>query len=143
MFPLNLAEVTKPRKSPCFLQERDIQSLLAAFGTQVSRRLSPETIEAQTLFWKHGPFPEPFLKQNDRFSRKWHLDYLSLVIRQDLKDLTRVVELDKIEHLVSLLPARVAAPLSMANLARELEVAHTTVKTWLEQLKRLYLRFFS
>jgi uncharacterized protein len=141
MFPFNLSEVTKPGKSPCFLQERDIQSLLAAFGTQVSRRLSPETIEAQTLFWKHGPFPEPFLKQNDRFSRKWHLDYLSLVIRQDLKDLTRVVELDKIEHLVSLLPARVAAPLSMANLARELEVAHTTVKTWLEQLKRLYLLF--
>ena len=141
MFPFNLAEVTKPRKSPCFLQERDIQSLLAAFGTQVSHRLSPETIEAQTILWKNGPFPEPFLRQNDRFSRKWHLDYLSLVIRQDLKDLTRVVELDKIEHLVSLLPSRVTAPLSMANLARELEVAHTTVKTWLEQLKKLYLLF--
>jgi len=28
------------------------------------------------------------------------------------------------------LPSRVTAPLSMANLARELEVAHTTVKTW-------------
>ena len=29
----------------------------------------------------------------------------------------------------------------MANLAGELEVAHTTVKAWLEQLKRLYLLF--
>ena len=33
------------------------------------------------------------------------------------------------------------APLSMANLAAELEVAHTTVKVWLEQLRRLYLLF--
>ncbi len=36
---------------------------------------------------------------------------------------------------------RLTAPLSMANVAAELEVAHTTVKRWLEQLKRLYLVF--
>ncbi|MCP4576288.1 MAG: hypothetical protein GY846_08400 [Deltaproteobacteria bacterium] len=33
------------------------------------------------------------------------------------------------------------SPLSMPGLARDLEVAHTTVKNWLEQLKRLYLLF--
>jgi hypothetical protein len=33
------------------------------------------------------------------------------------------------------------APLSMANLASELEVAHTTVKSWLEQLRRLFTIF--
>ncbi|MEW5818358.1 MAG: DUF4143 domain-containing protein, partial [Spirochaetota bacterium] len=36
---------------------------------------------------------------------------------------------------------RIMSPLSMANLAHELEVAHTTVKSWLEQLKRLYILF--
>jgi predicted AAA+ superfamily ATPase len=66
---------------------------------------------------------------------------LSLVIREELKDITKIVELDKVENLLFLMPTRITAPLSMANLAGELEVAHTTVKFWLEQLKRLYLLF--
>jgi len=68
-------------------------------------------------------------------------DYISLVIREDLKDISRVSELDKIEHLLLLLSPRIMAPLSMANLAGELEVAHTTVKSWLEQLRRLFVIF--
>jgi hypothetical protein len=142
MFPFNLREITSLKWLPCFLGQEDFGAMVSDFEKQISHRLSPEINEAHSLFWRNGPFPEPFLRQNDRFCRKWHQDYLSLIVRQDLKDLTRVVELDKIEHLVSLLPSRVMSPLSMANLARELEVAHTTVKAWLEQLKRLYL-FFS
>ena len=141
MFPFTISEVTALRRPSCFLKEEDFGAMASAFEKQISSRLSPEISDAYTLLWRNGPFPEPFLKQNDRFSRKWHQDYLSLVVRQDLKDLTRVSELDKIEHLVSLLPSRVMSPLSMANLSRELEVAHTTVKNWLEQLKRLYLLF--
>jgi uncharacterized protein len=141
MFPFTISEVTALRRSSCFLKEEDFGVMASAFEKQISFRLSPEISDAYSHLWRNGPFPEPFLKQNDRFSRKWHQDYLSLVVRQDLKDLTRVAELDKIEHLVSLLPSRVMSPLSMANLSRELEVAHTTVKNWLEQLKRLYLLF--
>ncbi len=141
MFPFTLKEVTSLRKSSCFLEEDNFGSMVSVFEKQVSSRLSPEIDEAYNILWRNGPFPEPFLKQNDRFSRKWHQDYMSLVVRQDLKDLTRVAELDKIEHLISLLPSRVMSPISMANLSRELEVAHTTVKNWLEQLKRLYLLF--
>ena len=71
----------------------------------------------------------------------WHRDYQSLLVREELRDISRMVELDKLENLVLLLPDRVSSPLSMANLARDLEVAHTTEKKWLEQLRRLYLIF--
>jgi hypothetical protein len=141
MMPLNVREVTHKQLLPCFLQEVEPQKLYKAFGEQISSSLPLEITDAWDTLWRHGPFPEPFLKQNDRFSRKWHQDYFSLVLRQDLKDTSRVVEIDKIENLLLLFPSRVASPLSMANLARELEVAHTTVKSWLEQLKRLYLLF--
>jgi len=141
MMPLNVREVTHKQLLPCFLQEAEPQKLYKAFGEQISSSLPLEITDAWDTLWRHGPFPEPFLKQNDRFSRKWHQDYFSLVLRQDLKDTSRVVEIDKIENLLLLFPSRVASPLSMANLARELEVAHTTVKSWLEQLKRLYLLF--
>jgi uncharacterized protein len=141
LFPLNIREIIGVKRPACFLAEGDHQRLLSAFENQISEPIHAEISEAYSLLWRHGPFPEPFLQQNDRFSRKWHRDYLSLVVRQDLKDLTKVDELDKVEHLLALLPARVMSPLSMANLARELEAAHTTIKNWLEQLKRLYLIF--
>jgi uncharacterized protein len=141
LFPLNIREVTGSKNATCFLAERDHQLLLSTFESQIIEPMSTEISDAYSILWHHGPFPEPFLQQNDRFSRKWHQDYLSLVVRQDLKDLTRVDELDKVEHMLALLPSRVMSPLSMANLGRELEAAHTTIKNWLEQLKRLYLIF--
>jgi predicted AAA+ superfamily ATPase len=98
-------------------------------------------VEAYEGLFRYGPFPEPFLKQNDRFCRKWHQDYISLLVREDLRDISRVVELDKVENLLFLMPSRIMSPLSMPALARDLEVAHTTVKSWLEQLQRLYILF--
>jgi uncharacterized protein len=141
LMPLNMREVTGLKGPPGFLRESETRRSINDFERQASLSVPQEVEDAYIQLQHYGPFPEPFLRQHDRFSRKWHQDYLSLVIRQDLKDVSRVVELDKVEHLLHLLPERITAPLSMANLSRELEVAHTTVKSWLEQLKRLYLLF--
>jgi predicted AAA+ superfamily ATPase len=141
MFPLNLIEITSAKSPSCFLAQPDSHRPAAAFEERINHPVSPDMAEAYALLSHHGPFPEPFLQQQDRFSRKWHQDYISLIVRQDLKDLTRVEELDKVEHLLTLLPSRIMSPLSMSNLAGELEAAHTTVKNWLEQLKRLYVVF--
>ncbi|HEX7372954.1 MAG TPA: AAA family ATPase [Thermodesulfobacteriota bacterium] len=141
MMPFNIGEITRLQRGVSFLAEKSHQKLLKSFEEQVSTPICTGLEEAYHHLWRYGPFPEPFLKQNERFSRKWHQDYLSLVIREELKDISRVVELDKVENLLFLMPSRIMAPLSMANLAGELEVAHTTVKVWLEQLRRLYLLF--
>jgi predicted AAA+ superfamily ATPase len=141
MMPFNIAEITRLHLGPWFLQEKDPIKRVKTFEQQIAHPITAQISETYGHLYQYGPFPEPFLKQNERFSRKWHQDYFSLVIRQDLKDISKVSELDKIEHLLFLIPSRIMSPLSMANLARELEVAHTTVKSWLEQLKRLYLLF--
>lgn len=141
MMPLSIREVTRTPSEDCFLAETDFERLADIFGERISRPVAPEIVEAYERLCRYGPFPEPFLRQNDRFCRKWHQDYISLVVRQDLRDISRVTELDKVEDLLVLLSPRLTAPLSMANVAAELEVAHTTVKRWLEQLKRLYLVF--
>lgn len=141
MMPLNIQEITGKWLPSCFLEEKDPARLFKVFERLVAGPGIPGSNEAYEGLRRYGPFPEPFLKQNERFSRKWHQDYLSLVLREDLKDISRVVEIDKVESLLFLMPARIMAPLSMASLANELEVAHTTVKSWLEQLKRLYLLF--
>ncbi len=138
---MNLSEIIGTNRKTCFLEEKVPKKLFAGFDEEVSCAVGPEIEQAFHGLLRYGPFPEPFLRQNERFSRKWHQDYLSLVVREDLKDISRVLDLDKIEHLLLLLSPRVMAPLSMANLAGELEVAHTTVKSWLEQLRRLFLIF--
>jgi len=141
MMPFNIAEITRLHLGPWFLQEKDPIKRVKTFEQQITHPITAQISETYGHLYQYGPFPEPFLRQNERFSRKWHQDYFSFVIRQDLKDISKVSELDKIEHLLFLIPSRIMSPLSMANLARELEVAHTTVKSWLEQLKRLYLLF--
>ena len=141
MMPLSLSEVAHERLKSCFLEETDYGKLCQVFDKEISLPLSPEIVELYESLLLYGPFPEPFLKQTDRFCRKWHQDYISLIVREDLRDISRVMELDKVENLLFLMPSRIMAPLSMSNLARELEVAHTTIKGWLEQLKRLYILF--
>jgi len=139
--PLCIREVIGKKPPHHFLTEPDADRLRKTFTDMMAAPISSEVEDGYHELLKYGPFPEPFLKQNSRFCRKWHLDYISLLIREDLRDISRVAALDKIENLVALLPKRVTSPLSMANIAREIEVAHTTVKLWLEQLKRLYLVF--
>ena len=141
MMPLSTGEVTNTPREPCFLEQADSIMQADSLEDTISRPLSSEAVEAYEGLLKYGPFPEPFLKQNERFSRKWHQDYISLVVREDLRDISRVAQLDKVENLLFLLPPRIMAPLSIPNLAGELEVAHTTAKSWLEQLRRLCLVF--
>jgi predicted AAA+ superfamily ATPase len=141
MMPLSTGEVTHTRRGPSFLEQKDFKKLAHGLEAALARPLPSGAVEACEALLQYGPFPEPFLKQNERFSRKWHQDYISLVVREDLRDISRVGQLDKVENLLFLLPSRIMAPLSLPNLAGDLEVAHTTAKSWLEQLKRLYLVF--
>ena len=141
LMPFSSRELLRMSIEDAFIGHGPFQAICAAFEHHANRKLSPESVEAYNSLLRFGPFPEPILRQTDRFCRKWHMDYISLLVREDLRDISRVVELDKIEKMLMLVPSRVASPLSMPSLARDLEVAHTSVKSWLEQLKRLYILF--
>lgn len=64
-----------------------------------------------------------------------------LVIREDLRDLTRIREIGLVESLVTLLPERIGSPLSVNALREDLGVNFMTVQAWLEALERLYFLF--
>ncbi len=89
----------------------------------------------------YGGFPEPFIKTKMGFSNKWRRDYKSLLIHEDLRDLTRIQDIKGIEQLLLLLPERIASPLSINSLKDDLQVNHKTVSNWLEALKKIYLVF--
>lgn len=89
-----------------------------------------------------GPFPEPLLTNDEKILNLWQRNRIEKIVREDLRDLSKLPELSQIEMLVSLLPERVAQPLSIKSLSEDLEVAYTTVKRWLYYLNELYY-FFS
>ena len=88
-----------------------------------------------------GTFPEPLFAQNTRKAKLWRRTRRERVIREDLRDLTRTLELSQIEMLASLIPERVGSPVSTACFRDLLEVSHTTTSRWLNWLKELYYIF--
>lgn len=94
----------------------------------------------QRLFYCSG-FPEPFLKNNEAYYKRWRRSHLDIILRQDLIDLHSVRDIQTIETLVLLLKERVGTCISYANLARDLERDANTVKRWLQLLEELYVIF--
>ena len=86
-------------------------------------------------------YPEPFTVGKQAFCARWREHHVSLILQEDLRDLTRIVQVRKLETLLYLLPDRVGAPLSLNALRQPLESAHGTVRAWVEALKVVYLIF--
>lgn len=89
----------------------------------------------------YGGFPEPYFSQSEKISRIWRKDRVEKIVREDLRDLSRLPELSQIEMMMSLLPERAGQPLSIQSLREDLEVSYDTVKRWLHYSKELYYHF--
>ena len=89
----------------------------------------------------HGGYPEPFLKRDARFSRRWRSLRLRQLVREDVRDLTRVQQLDQMEVLVRLLSHGSGRQLVYDTLARETRVAADTVRRWIAALCDFHLGF--
>ncbi|OFZ82597.1 MAG: hypothetical protein A2583_07800 [Bdellovibrionales bacterium RIFOXYD1_FULL_53_11] len=89
--------------------------------------------------FKFGGFPEPLFRGSERFLRRWQEEYLALLYTEDLRDLTNIRAIDTVEHLVSILPEKIAAPLSINVLAAEIETSFQSTKNYLKHLEKLWL----
>lgn len=107
-----------------------------------ARELEPSpsrALVAQLL--RFGGFPEPFLRADERFHRRWRREHTDRVLQEDLRDLEHVREVSMLELLLHHLPACVGSPLSVNSLSKLLQVAHATVESWLAILDRLYVSY--
>lgn len=141
LFPLSPSELGGRSFKDLFLWHRLVASegLSDLFESIGDTRPLPDDLWEQ--MYTFGPFPEPLLKANKTFSNLWHQDYLSLYLREEVRDLSKISNIDGVETLVYLLPKRVGRILSINSLREDLQVSHGTVSTWLETLKKLYLIF--
>ena len=94
-----------------------------------------------SALWEHGGFPEPFLRRDARFSRRWRSLRQEQLSREDLREVAYVSELGTMETLMQLLAERSAQQLVYSNLAREIQVAVDTVRRWVDLLSRMHYGF--
>lgn len=97
--------------------------------------------EAFKRLMDFGGFPEPFLSGSERIARRWRKERTDLIIREDIRDLEKISDIQNISLLVSLLKSRVGSLIVISNLANDLQVAPNTVKRWIEILEKMYLIF--
>ena len=88
-----------------------------------------------------GGFPEPFLGGSEVEARRWSRQYRTRLIDDDVKSLTSIRDLGRLEEMILRLPDLVGSPLSINALREDLQVAHKTVAAWLDAIERLYAIF--
>lgn len=107
--------------------------------SELPKKISIE--EAFKRLMRVGGFPEPFLDASEQTARRWRKERFDLILREDIRDLERVNEIQNISLLVDLLKTRVGSLIVVSNLAADLQVAPNTVKRWIEILERMYFIF--
>lgn len=97
--------------------------------------------DALSRLLERGGFPEPFLAETATEAERWRRLYLEGLIRDDVLEFSRIGELRAMRVFLDLLRARIGSPLSLASLARDLQISPTTAGRYLEILETLHIVF--
>jgi uncharacterized protein len=133
IFPFTLAELNLSSKPQGSFFDDPLNNFSPAAENQ--------TKQAFESFWELSGFPEPFMNGKKTFWRAWSASYGQQIIRDDLRTIADIRNIDLIETLFALIPSRVGSPLSINNLAEDLQVAFDTAKNWLMLFDAFYLTF--
>ncbi len=94
----------------------------------------------QSLF-DFGGFPEPFFKSSRRFHNRWISLRREQLLREDVRELTRIQEIGQIEHLAEILRQQIGQLTSYSYLAKSVRVSIDTIRRWIATLESLYFCF--
>jgi predicted AAA+ superfamily ATPase len=125
LFRLNPLTLSEAAGHPHLEPERD-EGALEFIVRKLSRGLSRQDLVAHLL--NYSGFPEPFLKADETFYRRWQRDMVDFLTREDVRDLTRIMAVEHIATLMQIMPDRVGSPLSLNALTEDIEASYTAVK---------------
>lgn len=90
---------------------------------------------------ERGGFPEPFLAPEPRDADRWRRQYLEDLVREDVLEFSRIREVRAMRLFVEMLRERVGSPVSLASIARDLQVSPATLAKYLDILEALHVVF--
>lgn len=120
-------------------------SVAECIGTSISSgEIQPPSFLNDTQWenlLKFGGFPEPFLTAEDSFYQRWQNLKQEQLFREDLRELTQIHDIARLELLADLLRNQVGGVVTYSELAKKIRVSEPTVRKWLDILKSVYFCF--
>ena len=102
-------------------------------------QVSPQA--ALTHLLERGGFPEPVLADTAADAQRWRSDYFAGLVREDVLEFSRLQEVNAMRLFAEMLRSRVGSPLSLASLARDLNLSPVTLAKYLDILQALFIVF--
>ena len=97
--------------------------------------------DALTHLLQRGGFPEPCLADTPEEAERWRRQYFDGLVRNDVLEFSRLQEVASMRLFAQILRSRVGSPLSLASIARDLQLSPSTLKKYLDILEALYIVF--
>lgn len=88
-----------------------------------------------------GGFPDPFIRAEKRYYRRWQNLRHQQFFQEDLRDLSNIHELSLLEVLSTLLKRQVGQLVNYTNLAQKVRVSDQTIRRWVSVFEALYFCF--
>jgi len=135
LFPLSLSEAANKPITLTTKEEKAVEF--------IEKRISTVNYEQDTMdqLLNYSGFPEPFIKASDNFHLRWQRDMVDHLIREDVRDLTRIFEIENIATLIQLMPERVGSPLSLNALKEDIGVSYTAIKNAISAMQLTHAIF--
>lgn len=90
---------------------------------------------------QQGGYPEPFIKDNTRFTNQWRQLRLQQLFREDIQALEKILNLAQLEVLAEILREQSGNLLNYTSLSNDIRVSADTVKRWINVLGLFYYCF--
>ncbi|MFT3742263.1 MAG: ATP-binding protein [Gammaproteobacteria bacterium] len=105
--------------------------------------IAPKSISTQdwTNLLHYGGFPEPYLQADDNFYQRWSNLKQEQIFQEDLRELSKIHDLSRLELLAYLLTQQVGSTTKYSELAKKARVTEPTIRHWIEILRNVYYCF--
>jgi len=98
----------------------------------IIRSPSPIPENDFNALYEHGGFPEPYIRRDTSFTHRWWRLRLDQLIKEDMRDMTRLHELAQLEVMAKILQSRSGTQLNYSSLASEVKISADTSRRWID-----------
>lgn len=95
--------------------------------------------EALAEILVHGGYPAVLARNSERRRQKWYSDYANSLIQRDIRQLSRIQNLDILPRLLTLAAGQTARLFQVSELAAPFQLSRPTIREYLTLLQHIFL----
>ena len=120
-----------------------IQELVLGGERNFELLQSPSKVDAELVsnLLRFGGFPEPYLRQDQRFYVRWQNMRFQQLVNEDIRSIEAIQNLSSLELLATLLRYQSGQLVNYTNLATKVRVSVPTIQRWINVLEQVYYCF--